>query len=127
MGDIFDDLKTTMRYNNQSQHVIARNIARANIPHEKAFTLPPLKLDQNSNRNIKMVKTSNYHLESKHTIGQEFKPEKSKNTAETEINGNNIDLVEQSELMRQVAIDNKTAIEAYKKYNSMMRTAISSK
>jgi flagellar basal body rod protein FlgB len=50
---------------------------------------------------------------------------KSKDTFENSINGNNINLVEETQKMGEASMDFKTMIEAYKKINSLIKTSIS--
>jgi flagellar basal-body rod protein FlgB len=128
MADILENIKDHMRYLNQKQAIIASNIANANIPNAKTHTLEEFKLDNKSSniQKVKMSTTSKLHIGGNNT-NQKFKTIKSKDTFENSINGNNINLVEETTKMQETSMDYKTMIEAYKKINSLVKTAISSK
>ncbi len=126
MADILENIAKNMRHLNAKQAVIAGNIAKANIPGAKAMTIEEFKLDSKSSatQKVQMSTTSSMHIGGNNKANQEFKTLKSKDTFENSINGNNINLVEETEKMGETSMDLKSMIEAYKKINSLVKTSI---
>jgi flagellar basal body rod protein FlgB len=121
MNSILEKAKNAMSYHNQRSGVIASNITRANMEGEKAFDLSPLS--NNFKKNLQLTTTTEKHLRGKNETPGGFKAEKTKNPYETTINGNNIDLVEQTKLLSDAAMDNKIAVEIYAKNAKLLNVA----
>jgi flagellar basal-body rod protein FlgB len=121
MGNIYVGSKEAMSYNTRRFDVIARNIQRANMPNEKARDLQPLK--GSFSRTLQMLTTSSAHLHGKNTTGGDYKAIKIKDTYETSINGNNINLVEESLRSSEAVMDFKTATDIHKAFGNMLKTA----
>lgn len=128
MTDLLKNLKDVIEYNNVKQKIISRNIANANIPNAKSLTLKEftLKNAKNNLPKINIAQTSKLHLRGRELDDLKFKIIETPNL-ETSINGNNIDLVIESQEMLKTSSDNKINIEVYKKVNSMMKACLSSK
>jgi flagellar basal body rod protein FlgB len=128
-SNIVNDLKTAMIYANEQEKTIAGNIAKANMPGAKAFILPPLSLkgDDSKNGKLNMSVTSANHINKSGNRSNSYQAIKMSDTFETTPDGNNINLVQQNLLLSEATMQNKLAIEGYKKYHAMLKTSISSK
>jgi flagellar basal body rod protein FlgB len=101
--------------------VIASNIARANMPNEKALDLQPL--NKNFKKTLQLTTTSERHLRGKNETPGGFKVEKTKNHYETTINGNNINLSDEMKKLSDVETDNRLVTSLYAKNAHMLSTA----
>jgi flagellar basal body rod protein FlgB len=127
-NNIINDLKSAMLHSNEQIKVINSNIAKADQPNAKAFILPPLETSiKSKGGKLSMVATSGMHLKGHKNDNTQLHAVKMKDPFETNINGNNINIPQQNLLLNDATMNNKIAIEGYKKYNSMLKTSISSK
>ena len=109
-------VKAKMNYHDENFKVQVSNLARSNVPGEKAMELAPFEFEKMvmKGTNAKIHKTNGMHLSGKKTEST-FKPryQKDKNTVSSK-SGNNIDPQKASGQMTTDATEHKKMMLIYK-------------
>lgn len=119
-GDVYSAMKHKMSYLNQRQSLLSANISNADTPGYKASDLTPMGSKNPSV--VKLATTSPMHIASAGG-NSSFRRVKDK-TAETSLDGNNVDLQEQMVKMSETDMEYRATLGFMRQMNSLMRVAI---
>jgi flagellar basal-body rod protein FlgB len=125
MTNLLTTLKNHMQYTSARHNVLSDNMARVNMPGEKAFDLKPINPSSaGSSHSIKLAVTSAGHIIPKST-GAGYSLTKMETSEET-MSGNNIVPEDQILKIAENSTSHTQAILLYKQISNMFKTAINS-
>lgn len=125
---IIGNLKNRLAYVDQRHKILAENISNANKPNAKAKDLKEVDFSKffSEQKSVALTSTNAHHLSSKKTSSK-FKLNNSKDTYETQPNGNNINLEEQMQKMTSNSMDHQLLNNVYKKMISLIKLSVTNK
>lgn len=124
--DVFDAMKSKLRYLSARQSVISQNIANADTPQYKAKDLESvnfMEAQTQKSRSVGLTTTHPGHIGGQRS-SMPYKTTSFTSAYETAPNGNNVVLEEQTVNMTQNNLEYQTTVNLMRKLNGLMKTAI---
>ena len=119
--DLLSALGVKLKHLNQKQSVISQNIANSDTPHYKTRDLADINFS--SGMGVQLQATSPYHITSANAA-TDFKYLEQKNSGNTTLDGNNVNLEEQMLKMAQTDMEYNKTIGLMRQINGLVSTAI---
>ena len=122
-------MKTKMGWLGERQRVLAQNIANADTPAYRAQDLQPLDFKRHLAGDfikVRMVQTSDAHVQSPYQDNDDFRSMRSRRNYETAPMRNNVILEEQMMKLNSTSADFQLATTTYQQFKQLYSTAIRS-
>lgn len=122
--NILINLEHIINFYGARHQVLSDNISRVNMPKEKAFDLPSLTSAVNHKQLPMMITEQGHMTGSKNSYS--FKVIPMPDATELTMNGNNIDLEQQTIKLAENSSDHNLAVNMYKRIKALRKLPFSS-